>query len=395
MRPGKKREILKNKLSLFNTYQRTMNKSLPLLLLSLSFMVLIGCEKKTSPADKNSALIQQLKAVSDSVSQAQDLHIPGMVALVVDKTKGINWVYTSGVSDIPNNLPMNADYTFRIGSNTKTMTGTVLLQLVDEGKLRLEDTLSKFFPTFPRADSITIKMLCNMTSGYFNYSDGVGFVDSMITAPTTVWQPMDLLNSAFYNNPNFYFPVGTGFHYSNTNTIILGLLIEQLTGTDLKTQITNRICTPLGLQNTGFLTSGTEFPGTHGRGYYFQNYIPGDDYTGHFDISWAWAAGSAYSTPHELQKYVEVLVEGGFLSDSLQQRRLTEMTDIGIGGYGLCLFHRGSFYGHNGGCPGFTSSMYHSKKRNCTIIIYFNCQLGYHPDKLFLRYVNILYGSDY
>jgi D-alanyl-D-alanine carboxypeptidase len=366
-----------------------------LLLLTLPFFFLTGCKKKTSSPDNNSELIRQLKAVSDSVLQAPDLHIPGMVALVVDKTKGINWVYAAGVSDIPQSLPMNESYTFRIGSNTKTMTGTVLLQLVDEGKLKLEDTLSKFFPTFPKADSITIKMLCNMTSGYFNYSESQAFTDSMTAYPQRAWQPQELLNFAFSHDPVFYFPAGKGFHYSNTNTIILGMLIEQLTGTDLKSQITNRIYTPLGLQNTGFITSGVTLPGTHGQGYYEGSYVPGNDQTEYFDASWGWAAGSAYSTPYELQKYVEALVGGTFLSDTLQHRRLTDMIESANGGYGLCLLHRGTFYGHNGGYPGFTSSMYHSIDKNCTIIIYFNCQLNYPPDNLFLRYVNILYGTGF
>ncbi|MCX6246773.1 MAG: serine hydrolase [Bacteroidetes bacterium] len=372
------------------------NYFLVLLFLTVPFLCLYGCKKKDStPADSNTELIQKLKAVTDSVLNAPDLHIPGLVALVVDKTKGISWLYKAGVSDIPQNLPMDPAYVFRIGSNTKTMTGTVLLQLVDEGKLKLEDLLSKFFPSFPKADSITIRMLCNMTSGYFNYSESTAFTDSMNANPARVWLPQELLNFSFSHDPVFYFPVGKGFHYANTNTIILGMLIEQLTGTSLKTQITNRIITPLGLQNTGFLTSGVELPGLHGRGYYEGSYVPGDDQTEHFDISWGWAAGSGYSTPYELQKYVEALVGGTFLSDTLQHRRLTDMIESAAGGYGLCIVHRGSFYGHNGGIPGFTSSMYHSIDKNCTIIIYFNCQLEYPPDNLFLRYVNILYGTNY
>lgn len=369
-----------------------MKKISIVLLLVLPFFFLNSCKKKSSVTDSNSELIQKLKAVSDSVIQS-DLHVPGLVALVVDKNKGIDWVYTAGVSDIPNNLPMNPNYTFRIGSNTKTMTGTVLLQLVDEGKLNLEDTLSKFFPAFPRADSITVRMLCNMTSGYFNYTEAQEFEDTLNANPDKVWQPMELLYIAFMHG--FYFPVGTGFHYSNTNTFILGLIIEQLTGSDLKTQIDNRIIAPLGLQNTGFITSGAQLPGTHGRGYYAGAYVAGDDETEVADLSWGWAAGSAYSTPRELQKYVERMVEGGFLSDSLQHRRLTDFISLPDGGYGLCIVHRGTFIGHNGSIPGFSSSMYHSIDKNCTIIIYFNCQLGYHPDKLFLRYVNILYGKNF
>jgi D-alanyl-D-alanine carboxypeptidase len=370
-----------------------MKKICFLLIVVLPFIFLNSCKKKSDTTNNNAELIQKLKAVSDSVIAAQNLHIPGLVALVVDKNKGIDWIYTAGISDIPNNLPMNINYTYRIGSNTKTMTGTVLLQLVDEGKIKLEDTLSKYFPTFPRADSITIKMLCNMTSGYFNYTEAQEYFDTLNANPQKVWQPMELLNIAFSHE--FYFPVGTNFHYSNTNTFILGLLIEQLTGSDLQTQVSNRICTPLGLQNTGLLTSGKLLPGTHGRGYYAGTYMEGDDETEDSDISWAWAAGSGYSIPRELQKYVERMVGGGFLSNSLQQRRLSEFVIMPQGGYGLCIAHRGTFFGHNGSCPGFTSSMYHSNDRNATIIIYFNSQLSYTPDNLFLRFVNILYGPGY
>jgi len=371
-----------------------MKKSYLLFFLTLPFLFLIACEKNSDSGDDNAELTGKLKSVSDSIINATNLHIPGLVALVVDKDKGIEWLYTAGVSDIAGNLPMDADYAFRIGSNTKTMTGTVLLQLVDEGKIKLEDTLSQYFPSFPRADSITIKMLMNMSSGYYNYSTAPEFTEAMAEDPLKVWEPMELLDIAFSHD--FYFPVGTGFHYSNTNTIILGMLIEQLTGTDLKTQITNRIYAPLGFEHTGFLTSGSVLPGTHGNGYYEGTFVEGNDVTERYDMSWAWSAGSAYSTPRELQKYVETMVEGGFLSDTLQKRRLSDMIESAQGGYGLCILHRGSFYGHNGGCPGFTSAMYHSNERNCTIIIYFNCQIdSYIPDNLFLRFANILYGPDF
>ncbi len=374
-----------------------MKKLYILFLLAVPVILLGACKHKsdTTPNSANTEVIAKLKAVSDSVLSDTSLHIPGIVALVVDRNKGIDWIYKGGYSDIPNKLPMNENYTFRIGSNTKTMTGTVLLQLVDEKRLKLEDKLSKFFPTFPRADSITIRMLCNMTSGIFNYSEAEEFGDTLFNDPLHVWPPMNLVNIAFLHN--FYFPVGTSFHYSNTNTIILGMIIEQITGRTLETEMNERLFQPLGFSGTGFITSGIQLPGTHGRGYYEGIYVEGRDLTEYYDISWGWAAGSAYSTPRELQKYVERMVDGGFLSDTLQHRRLTEMIESPPkGGYGLCIVHRGTFFGHNGSCAGFTSSMYHSKDRNATIIIYFNAHLNaYSPDDLFLRYVNILYGPGF
>lgn len=359
--------------------------------LLLTVFSLISC-KKEAIDDSNQVFIDQMKAVTDSI--IQNTKVPGIVALVVDHEREIDWLYTAGYSDIPNKLPMDGSYTFRIGSNTKTMTGTVLLQLIGEGKLALSDKLSKFYPEYPKADSITIAMLLNMTSGISNYTDNETWQYELFTNPTKVWTPQESVDIGF--SDDFYFSPGSGWFYSNTNTIILGMLIENLTGNSLKSEIENRIVKPLELKNTGFLTSGLQLPGLHGRGYYAGEYAEGEDYTEHFDISWGWAAGSAYSTPRELQKYVEALVKGSLLSDSLQQRRINEMVDLAPGiGYGYQMLRRGSFYGHNGALPGFTSSMYHSNEKNCTVIIYFNCQLELAPDFLFARFMSILYNGDF
>ncbi len=356
-----------------------------------TFAFFISCEKDTESVE-NQNLIDQMEAVTDSI--IENTEVSGIVALVVDHKRGIDWIYTAGYSDIPNKLPMDENHTFRIGSNTKTMTGTVLLQLVEEGKLSLDDKLSKFYPEYPKADSITIAMLCNMTSGIYNYTDTEAWQNILFNTPTKVWAPSDCVEIGFDNN--FYFSPGKGWFYSNTNTILVGMIIEKLTGKTLQTEIDNRIAKPLKLNKTGLLTSGLDFPGPHGRGYYAGEYAEGEDYTATFDISWGWAAGSAYSTPRELQKYVEALVEGGLLSESLQQRRINEMVEITPKiSYGYNLLRRGTFYGHNGALPGYTSSMYHSKVKDCSVIIYFNCQLELQPDYLFARFMQILYGDNY
>lgn len=370
-----------------------MKKSQLALVSVLLFTIisLISCEKENA-FDSNQLLIDQMKAVTDSI--ITNTKVPGIVALVVDHKRGVDWLYTAGYSDIPNKLPMDGSYTFRIGSNTKTMIGTVLLQLVDEGKLALNDKLSKYYPEYPKADSITITMLCNMTSGIYNFTDNITWQNTLFSDPTKVWTPRESVDMGF--SYNFYFSPGSSWHYSNTNTIILGMLIEKLTGNSLQSEIENRIVKPLQLSNTGFLTSGLNLPGIHGRGYYAGDYAENDDFTEYIDVSWAWAAGSAYSTPRELQKYTEALVKGGLLSDSLQQRRCNDMIflkpDVS---YGLCLLKNGSFYGHNGALPGFSSSMYHSNEKNCTVIIYFNCLLELHPDFLFERFMSILYSDDF
>jgi len=360
----------------------------------------ISCEKETAIAtDPNQPLIDQMKAVTDSV--IKNTRVPGIVALVVDHKKGINWLYTAGYSDVSNKLPMDSSFTFRMGSNTKTMTCTVLLQLVDEGKVSLNDRLSKYYPEYPQSDKITIEMLLDMKSGIYNYSEDIPvFMQSMVSNPSRVWQPQELIDLGFAHD--FYFEPGTDFHYSNTNTFIIAKLVEKLTGNSLETEINNRIIQPLGLNSTRFLTRGVDLPGNHGRGYEINNDSTYTDATEHYDISWGWAAGSAYSTPRELQKYVEALVHGDFLSSSLQQKRLTEnfygRPDLWMGRitYGLGMMRCGrSFYGHGGDLPGFSSTMYHSNEKDCTIVLYFNTQDDYPSGLLFFRYLDILFGTDY
>lgn len=355
---------------------------------------LVSCNKK-DVENTNSLLVEQLKTVTDSI--VKNTQVPGIVVLVVDHKRGIDWMYTPGFSDVPGKFPMDGSFTFRIASNTKAFTGTVLLQLVDEGRLSLSDKLSEYYPDFPKADSITIAMLCNMTSGISDYFYDPQFISSYTSNPFKIFPPEELVNIAA-SNP-FTSTPGTDWNYSNTNTVILGMIIEQITGHTLEAEINNRILIPMQLIHTGFQSTGADFPGPHARGYYFPDIENYGDMTAPYDISRAWACGSMYSTTEDLQKFVERLVGGGFLSDTLQNRRLSDMRYIGglYGSYGLHLLKHGSFYGHGGTLWGFTSVMFHSVKHNSTIIIYFNCNLEatIHPLNLFLRYVNILYGNDY
>lgn len=369
---------------------KTITKLFSLMLISV--FMFVACEKE-GIVNPNQIVIQQMEAVTDSI--VQHAKVPGITVLVVDHQKGIDWLYTAGFSDISNKLPMNGDYIFRIGSTTKTMTGTVLLQLVDEGRLLLKDKLSVFFPEFPRSDEVTIAMLCNMTSGIFNYTDDIGWGNELEVNPAREWTPRELAEIGFSHN--YDFDPGTNWHYSNTNTIILGMIIEKLTGNSLQEEVENRLLKPLNLNHTALLTRGTDLPGQHSKGYVWdKDESEYSDVSNSFNVSWAWAAGSAYSSPRELQKYVQTLVEGGFLSENLQHKRLAELQYLDNNtAYGYAILKRGSFFGHNGALPGYTTSMYHSKEKNCTVIIYFNCLTDIHPDFLFFRFMDILYGGVY
>lgn len=354
-------------------------------------ILLAGCsdDNGANPTDKETE--QKLRTIIDS--NVTNSHRTGLVAGIWAPDENISLVYATGYSDMENMTPMEEDLLFRIGSNTKTMTVTVLLQLVDEGRIALDDKLSEYRPDLPKADQITIEMLTDMTSGYHNYSEINEFLSNMMSNPTKVWQPEECIQLAM--DEPMYFEPGEGWYYSNTNTFILGTIIEDLTGKTLRENIEQRIFDPFGLDDSYFPESGTDFPrDDFYHGYYMDGYDPENpDYSEYFDISWAWAAGATISTLYDLKTYVETLVGGGFISDSLQQKRLVCKNEIKPQvSYGIGMFDMWGFHGHNGGLPGYNSIMVHDPDRNCTIILLQNCYLEDNKvDKVFAVLAEAIY----
>lgn len=363
--------------------------SILVLLLCLITFISFGKPKGT-PFASGKEIEESLKTIMDSI--IADTYVPGLVTGIWAPNEGVSFVYTTGTSDLKTNAPMDENMIFRIGSNTKTFTVTVLLQLVDEGLINLNDQLSDYLPNFPRSKEVSIEMLTNMRSGIYNYSESEDFGLIMLKNPTHFWLPEDLI--AIAAEQPYYFDPGTDFHYSNTNTIIIGVIIEMITGNSLESEIRIRIIDKLGLKNTRYLNNGTEIPGYHPKAYYKGPYdLAFPECSELLDCSWAGAAGSMVSNLFELKIYAEALSGGYFLSDTLQQHRLDchEMPGSDKK-YGLGIFSYDNFYGHSGGYPGFTSLMMNSPERNCTIIIWYNCQLfDTTPIMLFPRVVKTIY----
>ena len=128
--------------------------------------------------------------------------IPGMVVLIKSAQQG-DWSATFGTAEIGTTVPMRMDDYFRIASNTKTMTSTVILQLVQEGKLRLDDPISKYRPDVPNGQNISIAQLSEMRSGLFNYSVDQGFNETLDADPQKAWTAEELLAIGFAHPLNF------------------------------------------------------------------------------------------------------------------------------------------------------------------------------------------------
>jgi len=318
--------------------------------------------------------------------------IPGIAVLVKSRDQG-DWSATMGTAEIGKTVPIQVADFFRIGSNTKTMTSTVILQLVQEGKLKLDDPVSKYIPNVPNGDVITIANLSEMRSGLFSYTSDLGFNQTLDSDPQKAWTPQELLDIAFSHPVNA--PPGGSFDYCNTNIVLLGLIIEKLTGMSASQAFQERIFQPLGLTHSSLpVNTDSSIPDPHARGYQFlsnaatiNSYaVPKDQLAAALDgsllpidntnanPSWAWTAGGAISTPDDLAVYVKALVGGGLLDAAMQKIRMdsikpSDPSAPNGAGYGLGIAQFGPTFGHDGQIPGYSTFMVYDPVKDNTIII--------------------------
>jgi D-alanyl-D-alanine carboxypeptidase len=253
----------------------------------------------------------------------------------------------------------------RVGSITKTMVATVALQLVGEGRLHLSDTLGQWLPGIvPDADAITIRMLLNNTSGIFDYTDDPDFIPRALADPHRYWSPQELIAIAT-SHPRVFAP-GTGWSYSNTGYILIGLVLEKVTGAPIQTLLDRRVIKPLHLHSTYFATS-SRFRGSYAHGYLPPS-LSGDGYVDVSDwtTSWAWAAGAVVSNAPDLARFYRALMSGRLLEPELLEQMTTTVDVVEGFGYGLGIYTMdtpcGTIWGHDGGIPGYISFAYTDRR---------------------------------
>jgi D-alanyl-D-alanine carboxypeptidase len=320
------------------------------------------------------AVAADLRSELDAAISAKvaEMDIPG--AIVGLSIPGrIDYTTAVGVSDTATGRPLAVNDHTRIGSVTKTFTGTAVLQLVDQGRIRLTDPISLYVDGVPSGELITLDMLGRMRSGLFNYSDDEAFQKQFFAeAPlgpdafaTTARQLVDI---AFRHPPNF--APNEKFEYSNTNTVLLGMVVERVTGQLLRDYVAQHVIAPLGLPQTTWPTNGAmPEPFTHG---YLG--LPDDTVVDStfWNPSWGDAAGAIISDLADMLVWAAALGRGTQLRPETQARRLSgEAAYPGVT-YAFTIFDTHGWIGHNGDIPGYTTVSVYLPEQDATLVVFTN-----------------------
>ena len=298
--------------------------------------------------------------------------VPGVIIMTRRGQQVSNVV--AGLADKATGQPMQPQDKVRIGSTTKTFVATVVLQLAAERRLSLNDSVQKWLPGVITGHGyhpaqITIRQLLQQTSGIQDYTSAPGFLTEANLAKT--WQPQQLVDIALRLGPPVH-----GWLYSDTNYILLGMIIQKVTGRSPVTEISRRISVPLGLHGTSFPLTSKQIPAPYAHGYYGSL-----DAANLINPSIAWTAGAMISTVGDVARFYRALLDGRLLPPA-QQRELLAAIPVNDTGelfaehYGLGIYSVqlscGTAWGHDGGIIGFKTFAYTSPDGNRQAVIVYN-----------------------
>jgi D-alanyl-D-alanine carboxypeptidase len=349
----------------------------------IAMTVVAGCggEKEHHVSAGLSAQLQQ---IVDSAVASPTTVFPG-TALYVSQPELGTWTGAAGEGNIDPATPMRAEDTFRAGSILKPFISTVVLQLVEEGRLSLDDALPAVLPgrviaRFTDAAHITVRMLLDHTSGIPDYANTKEFERNVLADPRRHWKVDEFLDRAAAQTP--YFAPGKGWGYSNTDYNLLGLVIEQATGKPWRAVVRERIIDRLGLKHTSLPETGRNPIGSDAvHGYELVNGKLRD--VTDVDPSMADAAGgdALVTTTADLAYFLKALLAGEFFEHAKTLREMLTFVDAkgapGLVGYGLGLERYElpggvEVIGHAGGTAGYLSFVGHLPAQDVDVAIVIN-----------------------
>lgn len=286
---------------------------------------------------------------------------PGAIAVVQIGNR--LQVYTAGIGDLDSRRRMRPTDHMRFASVSKAFSGAVTLSLVARRVLSLDDTVGALVPGFnPDWDDVTLRELLNHTSGIPTFTTNQGFFDRLIAYPRIPVPPRQLVE--YVAGEDLAFPPGSAYAYSNTENILVGLMVEAATRRSYEHQLGARVVGPLGLRGTS-LPEGYRMPRPFIHGYGTEPGLEPEDDSEIVAAGYTWASGGIVSTPFELNRFVRAYAGGKLFGGAVREAQLTfvaggssEPPGPGTNAAGLGIFRYatdcGTLYGHTGNLFGYT-----------------------------------------
>ena len=334
----------------------------------------------------NATFSQELaKDLQSQVDQDQVLYGVPAISEAVVLPNGSVWAGASGKADAKSGRKVNTDTVFAIGSITKTFVSALVLKLAEDGKLSLDDRVGKWVPEFPRSkgSSASLRQLLSHRSGIYDFVDNPAF-GKAIENGRLHWTAERTLR--YVRDP--YFGPGKGFHYSNTNYTLLGMVIERTTDRPLSEQIQTRLLEPLDLEairlqagsppSANIAHGYTALNASPAQGRFGQDVSDGTSFVPNARVSQsAWAAGGMAADARSLAVWADALFGG----QVLKKASLDQMTDLrgtgerfeyGLGVMGAAVVQWSELVGHAGQIEGFQSEMWYLPREDVTIVVLVN-----------------------
>ncbi len=255
------------------------------------------------------------------------------------------------------NTPATAATKYRIGSITKMFTAAMIFQLIEEKKLSLETHLSEYYTQVPNADRITIEQLLGHRSGIHNFTNDSNYMTWKGSAKSH-----EEMLRVIASNPSDFAP-GEKMEYSNSNYVLLGYIVEKVTGHSYSDALQQRVCQRIGLVNTR-IGSSTERAANESDSY--RRTANGWEQSDVTDMSVPGGAGAIISTPTELTKFIEALFDGRIVSQASLAKMSTFKDNAGLGMFRMPMNDRWGM-GHTGGIDGFSSIVIYFKEDSLAV----------------------------
>lgn len=344
------------------------------------FLLLAACNGSSTNSSIENFDPRPLDSLFDFYER-QDLYF---VSVELEKDGKLIYQRAMGHENFEKKKELDRNSVFLIGSITKTYTATMIMQLVEAGKLRLSDKLARFYPAIPNADKIDMEMLLRHRSGLFNYTSAEQFL-SEVARPVSKEELLER-----FSRLEIVFTPGDRYQYSNTNYVLLGFILEEITGKNYGDLLNERILDKLNLRNTWY---GRPDDLSHfALSYYYQGGT-WMEVEPAWNTSWAVGAGAIAATVSDVSAFFKGLFAGKLVSEEYL-RQMMDLED----GYGLGLakipFGTRTFYGHAGGIENYRSVCGYTPKDSILFTQISNAAINGNPNEVTIQLLNAVYGNE-